>query len=834
MPRSTIDYGIDLGTTNSEVVLFKGTDTEVIKNNEGYENTPSAVWIDAKNRLYVGKRAKDRSELDSGNAKVEFKRQMGKTEAIEFTATGRKLKPEELSAEVLKQLKKDVEERKGESITAAVITVPADFSAAAIEATNRAARLAGFTISPLVQEPVAAAMAYGFQSDSDKVHWLVYDFGGGTFDAAVIHMRDGMIRVVNHGGDKILGGKDIDWGIVDDLLVPAVRKRFSVPDFSRGHHKYLADFAILKMRVEEAKIRLSRTQSEIIDLSDLSVGNGQQGDGFEFELTRRDLERIADRSIAKSINICRDVLAQANLSPGDIEKLLLVGGPTLMPYLRQRLADKVQGLGIPLEFSQDPFTVVARGAAVFAATQPLAIDGPPPAGEYNVNLDYRAIGPDVEPLVSGQVISASGGDLSKLTIEFVNKDARPPWRSGKLGLSPDGRFMANLWAEKGRQNNFLIELVNATGVRQITRPESFPYMVGGGVISNQPLTHSIGVALADNTVAVFFEKGTPLPARSRRTLKTSVDARAGKTGDLIRIPVVEGENLRADRNEIVGALEIPADKIKRDVMAGNEVQVVIEVNESQRYLTVAYVPLLDEEYEATLIKNLVVPPPDELGRLVQAEKKRLAELREKANGVNDPRANELLVRIDGERLEHEVDLTLAAARNDQDSADKCASRLRDLQIALDSVEEALRWPELVAEAEKDIGIATEIVQKHGKVEQRTLLGTLVREVREAIASRDQRLLQTRQGELETFWILIYRETPEFWVGRLGHLEDKKHLMRDRAEAERLFSMGVRAMNSNDLNGLRAAVQQLWELLPTVEAQKAQAGNNSLRSTVGHG
>ncbi len=831
MIRSAIDYGIDLGTTNSEIAVFThgdGRKTEVIKNIEGFENTPSAVWIDPKGRLYVGRQAKDKVEEDPGNAKHEFKRQMGKAEAVEFVATGRRMKPEELSAEVLKQLKKNVEEWKGESLAAAVITVPADFSAAAVEATNRAARLAGLAVSPLLQEPVAAAMAYGFQRSSDRVRWLVYDFGGGTFDAALIHVRDGMIRVENHGGDKYLGGKDIDYAVVDDLLAPAVRKRFSVSDFYRKNERYRGDFAKLKKRAEEAKIRLSRTQSEIIDLSDLGVGKGRGADGFDFELTRGDLEALAEPFIAKSINICRDVLAEARLNSDDVEKLLLVGGPTLMPYLRQRLADRAHGLGIVLEFGEDPFTVVARGAAVFAATQQLAIVGAPAAGEYNVNLDYKAIGPDIEPLVSGQVVSACDEDMSKFTIEFVNKDASPPWRSGRIGLSPEGRFMATLWAEKGRQNTFVIELLDSAGRRQSVKPESFPYTVGGGVISNQPLIHSIGVALADNTVAQFFEKGTPLPARFRRTMKTTVDVRAGKSGELIRVPVVEGENARADRNEIVGSLEIPATNLKRDVPAGTELDVVIEVDESRRFLTKAYVPILDEEYEATLIKTLVVPTPEELETLVQAEKKRLADLREKARKANEPRANELFARIDGERLEHEVDQALAASRNDQDSADKCASRLRDLQIALDGVEDALRWPELVAEAQKEIEIATEIVQRHGKAEQRALLNTLVKEVRDAIEHRDHGLLKTRVEELMNFRFRVWRETPEFWVTCLAFLQNNKGIMRDRAEAERLFSMAVRAMNANDLNGLKAAVQQLFQLLPPAERDRVQ---NTLGSTV---
>ena len=607
-----------------------------------------------------------------------------------------------------------------------------------------------------------------------------------------------------------------------------MRQRFSAPDFKRENEKYRADFAKLKKRSEEAKIRLSRSQSETIDLSDLSVGRGQTGEPFDFELKRADLNRLAEPFVAKSINICRDVLRDARLNAGDIEKVILVGGPTLMPYLRECLLDKTRGLGIALEFSKDPFTVVARGAAVFAATQPIAQVKPSRAGEFTVNLDYKAIGPDPEPVISGQVMSSDDQDLSGFTIEFANRDSEPPWRSGKLNLSADGRFMANLWAKPGPQNTFLIELLNESGRRQVTKPESFPYTVGTGGIGNQPLIHAIGVALADNTVAVFFDKGTHLPARIRKVMFTTVTVRSGGTGDLLRVPVVEGENKRADRNEVVGALEIIATNLKRDVPEGSEIEVSIEVDESRRFLTKAYLPFLDEEYEAILVKHLVVAKPEELEKLVQIERKRLTDLREKSKKANDAKARELLARIDNERLEHEVETSLAAARNDQDAADRCAGRLRDLQIALDEVEEALPWPALVAKAGTTIDIANEVAKKNGTAEDRTTINTLVQEVREAIDHRDYELLRTREDELENRWLAIYERSAECWVGRLGHLQTKKDRMRNAAEADRLFASGLRAMNQNDINGLRASVKGLWELLPPREKDQAQ---NSLGSTV---
>jgi molecular chaperone DnaK len=260
--RTTTDFGIDLGTTNSAIAVMNGVEAEVIKNNDGFETTPSAVWIDRRDRLYVGKAAKERGELDAPNTCAEFKLRMGTTgQAKLFETTGRSMEPEQLSAEVLKSLKRDVAQRLGDDIQAAVITVPAAFELSACDATRRAAELAGLTYVPLLQEPTAAALAYGFQTDADNVFWLVYDFGGGTFDAALINVRDGEFTVVNHRGDNFLGGKLIDWKIVEELLIPAVTRERPLPGFGRGDPRWVGAVNKLKLAAEEAKIRLSRVDS---------------------------------------------------------------------------------------------------------------------------------------------------------------------------------------------------------------------------------------------------------------------------------------------------------------------------------------------------------------------------------------------------------------------------------------------------------------------------------------------------------------------------------------------------------------------------------------------
>ena len=181
MSRSTIDFGIDLGTTNSAISVLDGVDPQVIKNTKDQDTTPSAIWVNKKEVIRVGPQAKDAIARESceGDVYTEFKRMMGTPHQYEFKSSGLRKKPEELSAEVLKELRSSVQGKTGELVESAVITVPAAFELHQCDATRRAATLAGFKASPLLQEPVAAALAYGFQTDSEKAYWLVYDFGGG-------------------------------------------------------------------------------------------------------------------------------------------------------------------------------------------------------------------------------------------------------------------------------------------------------------------------------------------------------------------------------------------------------------------------------------------------------------------------------------------------------------------------------------------------------------------------------------------------------------------------------------------------------------------------------
>jgi molecular chaperone DnaK len=388
---------------------------------------------------------------------------MGTPHEYGFASGGQRRKPEELSAEVLKELRASVEARTGEVIQSAVITVPAAFELHQCDATRRAAELAGFKGSPLLQEPVAAALAYGFQIDSEKAYWMVYDFGGGTFDAALIKAEEGMINVVHHGGDNFLGGSDIDWAIIEKLIIPQLSKNFDLPGFARGSDRWGMELRRIKHAVEAAKMELST--KEITTLSGgvaFKDGSGEMIECDEISLGRNDLIRIAEPLISRSIEISQKVLKDKNLGLQAVQRVIVVGGPTKAPYFREMLS---AGLGIPIDFSQDPLTVVSRGAAVFASTQRVdsKLQKKAIVGEFQVQISdkYKPVGHESDPLIAGKVTSPDGTSSTGFTIEFVNRDTK--WRSGQIPLNGEGAFMANLLAEKGSRNTFHIELSNGQG-----------------------------------------------------------------------------------------------------------------------------------------------------------------------------------------------------------------------------------------------------------------------------------------------------------------------------------------------------------------------------------
>lgn len=822
MTRETIDFGIDLGTTNSVLSMWsKSGRVEVLKNIEQSQITPSAVWEDEKSQLRIGQVAKNATALrnESGNVKVEFKQDMGRKTPLKFSRSGRAMNPEELSAELLKELRSTARMRTGEDMEAAVITIPAAFPKAAIYATNKAAELAGFVSSPLCLEPVAAALAFNEQHSAEDGFWLVFDFGGGTFDAAIVRSRNEEFEIVTHAGDDQLGGKLIDWAVIDNILIPYVQREFDLPDFSRHSEdpKIKTAIARLKLATEEAKIRLS-----LAETADVEVDKFLETDAgtlpFEFELRRADVSRMAEPFFHRAINKCRQALRDERLDAGDIGKLVLVGGPTQMPVLREMLADGNIGLGIEVDYSVDPMTAVAEGAGVFARTQrmprkPADSMATPDGGALHLSLEYEPAGPEEEVDVLGRLTLPDGSAAANWTIEFVRGNG--DWSSGKVKLDVDGKFWTELLADDG-ENSYTIEVCDESGAARQCGPERISYL-RKATFREIPLLETIAIAKADNTPEVVFQKGLALPLKKTLVRKQVERVVKGDPDTMIRIPFVEGSNSPADRNILMHAMMIAGDhpKVTRDIPPNSDVEVTVTIDESNRINIVAYVPFLDEDFEDIFDPARPDVDAQSLERETKQEIERFRTLEDRVAESGSPRAREMLAEFSAGRLVEEVEAGLAALGRADEAPDLLLNRLRDLRVGNDQIEAILQWPQLVQKAGEEKEWAEKIVNAsaYATPEDQLELKRIDDLHDQAVTSEDVDLIRRVSDDYNDLYWKVAVKDPAYWARRFQHLREHRASMSDQALANDLFAQGHRSIDNNDVDGLKSAVRQLNQLLP---------------------
>lgn len=267
--RLTIDYGIDLGTTNSAIAVQHGAAPRLLADAQGASLLPSAVHVGRDGGLQIGRAALDQRGGDSANTATEFKRLMGFGSRIDFPASGKSFLPEELSAEILRVLMQWAQRDEPTSLRAAVVTVPAMFQLPQCDATRRAAKLAGIEHAPLLQEPIAAAIAHSGSGNVKDGFWLVYDLGGGTFDVSLVRCRGGRLQVLDHDGDNHLGGKDFNRAVARKAA-EHVRQHGRLGAFGRTDPALADAFARLTVEAELARIRLSDVEQTELHIERLA------------------------------------------------------------------------------------------------------------------------------------------------------------------------------------------------------------------------------------------------------------------------------------------------------------------------------------------------------------------------------------------------------------------------------------------------------------------------------------------------------------------------------------------------------------------------------------
>ncbi|MFV0249937.1 MAG: molecular chaperone DnaK [Bacilli bacterium] len=342
--------GIDLGTTNSCVSIFEGGEVKVIANAEGLRTTPSVVAFKGED-IIVGQKAKNQM-VTNKNTIHSIKRQMGTNKKVNIE--GKDYSPEEISAMILGDLKKSAEAYLGESVTRAVITVPAYFNDAERQATKNAGKIAGLEVERIINEPTAAALAYGLDKQDKNEQILVYDLGGGTFDVSILELGDGVFEVKSTSGNNKLGGDDFDDRIMD-FLVKEFKSENSI-DLSKDKMAMQR----LKDAAEKAKKDLSGMSSTEISLPFISQGS----DGplhLNITLSRAKFEDLIRDLVESTKEPVRKALSDAKLKPADLDKVILVGGSTRIPMVQDLVKAE---LGKEPSKGVNPDEVVAMGAAI--------------------------------------------------------------------------------------------------------------------------------------------------------------------------------------------------------------------------------------------------------------------------------------------------------------------------------------------------------------------------------------------------------------------------------------------------------------------------------------
>jgi molecular chaperone DnaK len=367
--------GIDLGTTNSCVAIMEGDKTTVIPNEEGGRTTPSVVAFTPKGEILAGQVAKRQRVTNPENTIYSIKRFMGRRYSevgqeikqvpfkvieapnggVEVEALGKRYAPPEISAYILKKLKKAAEDYLGEKVEKAVITVPAYFNDGQRKATKDAGKIAGLEVVRIINEPTAAALAYGMYKKKDQVI-AVYDFGGGTFDISILEVGEGVVEVKSTNGDTHLGGDDIDQR-VQDWLVGEFKKESGI-DLSRDKMALQR----LKEAAEKAKIELSTTMETEINLPFITA-DASGPKHLLMKMTRAKLESLMEDLVQRSVGPCRQAIADANVKAEDIHEVVLVGGQTRAPRIQQLVKDL---FGKEPHKGVNPDEVVAIGAAIQA------------------------------------------------------------------------------------------------------------------------------------------------------------------------------------------------------------------------------------------------------------------------------------------------------------------------------------------------------------------------------------------------------------------------------------------------------------------------------------
>lgn len=825
MARNKIDYGIDLGTTNSAICRVEKGEPVIIKTDVLKDTMPSCISVNKKGSIKAGDSAYNTMKQDkrsatkswhkgASNTYIEFKRTMATDTKYQCSNLNKLFSSEELSAEVLKALKSFVTD---ETIRSVVITVPAKFTVNQKTATIEAATMAGFKHCVLLQEPIAASMAYGVSTEEKNGLWMVFDFGGGTFDAALLKVEDGIMQVFDTEGDNYLGGKNLDYAIVDNILIPYLQKNYTVDSYLQDPEKREVLRDAMKTYAEEAKNQLSFKDHEdiISNLGDLGVDEDGEEIELDVTLAQTQVFDVMRPYFQKAVDICKNLIQRNNLNSFQINRLILVGGPTHSPLIRQMLREQITP---NVDTSIDPMTAVATGAALYASTLDAEVsDDDIKVGTVKLDINYEATTVELTEYVP--VCLVDGSTRNEVFVEFVRGDKG--WASDKVEISSNGDVVElNLLESKA--NSFNIVCYDDKGNILPCFPNEIT-IIQGSVVGAAPLPYNIGIATwnEDKKRGVFrmakgLEKNMPLPATGIvNDLKTSNQLRPGLSSDVLTVPIyqvddfTEAEGKSASLYEHVADVVITGEDVDSLITEDSLVDVTLKVDSSEQMKLEVHFLTTDTTVEKILDtskKHTMEDANNEINKGLAEAETSIEILSESGIDVKD--------------LQEEL---TAIHTNNENTTEKkeVLNHLRELLRKTEKLEASTEWQRVEKELREEFDKLEKAQNNLGNEKSAQLVNALRSQTDNAIRAKD---IQVARGVLEQVHSLFFQLTLIYQcISAIRYCNDSFASIRwqDSSRARQLVNCGLEQINNNPTaQGLRQIVADLARLMPRDEAKNA--------------
>ena len=822
--------GIDLGTTNSAICSYEDGRIRIWKSPEQNDVTPSAIYIGPRGNKYVGRRAYDSAPRNPENVAMLFKRFMGTSTPIKLPKAklpdsseeaGITMTPEECSSEILRTLFGYLPEELRKALRndpelGTVITVPAAFNQMQKNATLQAAEQAGIGAVALMQEPVAAAMGIMKTRDTDGP-FLVYDIGGGTLDIAVAQSIGGHISLLAHGGIAMLGGRDFDRLLVDNVVKPWLRKKFDLPDDYAANPAYKSLLPLATWAAERAKIELSSKEEAIISLSEGEVqrrDHSNQEIDLDIPIDRNILTPLIKDKVSESVAAARETLEKAGYGPHDIERIVFVGGPTHYGPLREQVCFE---LGIEGSTEVNPMTVVAEGAALFAESIDwTSVDRPSKssggqltAEALDLQFNYVARTPSKEAKISiqvqGEVIPGTEYQVDSLNIG---------WTSGRRPLKDGATVDVPLQKGYG-ENRFKVSVLD--DVRGTSEHEIIITRTAA-TVDGVPASNSVALVARDKLGGTpiclwLVRESDQLPKKGDTPVKAGETLKAGSS-DALRFYLVEGESETPGDNRIIGCLKIEGTDLDDDVIqSGAEIQCNYEMSNDGLITLKVSVPSIgfrsEENFYSRQEGQIDYSKKEQSARVREESEKVYSRLAEVEDVMDAPDGKEKLKRA-REKLKPASQLEDSDEESDPESVKAADEGVIQARCLLAEVRKDHRKPVRQVELDEVKRRFNLRIRQYARPSEQDQFDRLVQTAQRSI-DKDDDGFEKHLSKLKSMnFRILYRQ--DWYVMDIFYdLKSQPQSFSDADRFRELVARGTSAIKNDDFDELRQIIGHLFDI-----------------------